>query len=120
MPNMNGFQLCQRILQLGVNIGVDFMSALEVNIQAATIARFSLSLYSSSLALFRYLAHLFNSEVLSFCTLPKSSFYIGQLTTDHTHIVICKKCICQLLFKQSLLVLNQRQIVVKLYMLILH
>ena len=34
MPNMNGFQLCQRILQLGVNIGVGFMSALEVNIQA--------------------------------------------------------------------------------------
>jgi len=120
MPNMNGFQLCQRILQLGVNIGVGFMSALEVNIQVATIARFSLSLYSSSLALFRNLAHLFNSEVLSFCTLPKSSFYIGQSTTDHTHIVICKKCICQLLFKQSLLVLNQRQIVVKLYMLILH
>jgi len=93
MPNMNGFQLRQRILQLGVNIGVGFMSALEVNIQAATIARFSLSLYSSSLALFRNLAHLFNSEVLSFCTLPKSSFYIGQSTTDHTHIVICKKCI---------------------------
>jgi len=120
MPNMHGFELCEKILELDVNIRVCFMSALEVNIQAATIARFSLSLYSSSLALFRNLAHLFNSEVLSFCTLPKSSFYIGQSTTDHTHIVICKKCICQLLFKQSLLVLNQRQIVVKLYMLILH
>ena len=34
MPNMNGFQLRQRILQLGVNIGVGFMSALEVNIRA--------------------------------------------------------------------------------------
>jgi hypothetical protein len=43
---MNGFQLCQRILQLDVNIRVGFMSALEVNIQAATIARFSLSLCS--------------------------------------------------------------------------
>jgi len=34
MSNMNGFQLCQKILQLGVNVGVGFMSALEVNIQA--------------------------------------------------------------------------------------
>ena len=34
MPNMNGFQLCQKLLELDVNIRVCFMSALEVNIQA--------------------------------------------------------------------------------------
>ena len=34
MPNMNGFQLCEKILELDVNIRVCFMSALEVNIQA--------------------------------------------------------------------------------------
>ena len=31
---MNGFQLCEKILELDVNIRVCFMSALEVNIQA--------------------------------------------------------------------------------------
>jgi CheY-like chemotaxis protein len=34
MPNMNGFQLYEKILELDVNIRVCFMSALEVNIQA--------------------------------------------------------------------------------------
>ena len=34
MPNMDGFQLCEKILELDVNIRVCFMSALEVNIQA--------------------------------------------------------------------------------------
>jgi CheY-like chemotaxis protein len=36
MPNMNGFQLCERILQLDVSMRVCFMSALEINIQALT------------------------------------------------------------------------------------
>jgi len=34
MPNMNGFELCERILELDVNIKVCFMSALVVNIHA--------------------------------------------------------------------------------------
>jgi CheY-like chemotaxis protein len=34
MPNMNGFQLCEKILELDVNIRVCLMSALAVNIQA--------------------------------------------------------------------------------------
>ena len=34
MPNMNGFQLYEKILDLDVNIRVCFMSALAVNIQA--------------------------------------------------------------------------------------
>ncbi|HEY7078891.1 MAG TPA: hypothetical protein VH500_04255 [Nitrososphaeraceae archaeon] len=34
MPDMNGFELCEKILELDVNIGVCFMSALEVNIQS--------------------------------------------------------------------------------------
>jgi CheY-like chemotaxis protein len=34
MPNMNGFQLCEKILEIDVNIRVCFMSALAVNIHA--------------------------------------------------------------------------------------
>ena len=34
MPNLNGFQLCEKILGFDVNIRVCFMSALEVNIRA--------------------------------------------------------------------------------------
>jgi CheY-like chemotaxis protein len=34
MPHMNGFELCEKIIGLDVNIRVCFMSALEVNIQA--------------------------------------------------------------------------------------
>jgi CheY-like chemotaxis protein len=34
MPNMNGFQLCEKILESDVNIRICFMSALEVNIRA--------------------------------------------------------------------------------------
>jgi CheY-like chemotaxis protein len=34
MPNMNGFQLCEKILKLDVNIRVCFMSALEINVEA--------------------------------------------------------------------------------------
>ena len=34
MPNMNGFQLCEKILELDVNIRVCFMSAAEINIHA--------------------------------------------------------------------------------------
>ena len=34
MPNMNGFQLCEKILELDANVRVCFMSALVVNIHA--------------------------------------------------------------------------------------
>jgi CheY-like chemotaxis protein len=34
MPKINGFELCEKILELDVNIRVCFMSALEVNIRA--------------------------------------------------------------------------------------
>ena len=34
MPNMNGFELCQMILKLDIDIRVCFMSSLELNIQA--------------------------------------------------------------------------------------
>jgi len=34
MPNMNGFELCEKILELDVNIKVCFMSILVVNIHA--------------------------------------------------------------------------------------
>ena len=34
MPDMNGFELCEKIIELDVNIRVCFMSALEVNIRA--------------------------------------------------------------------------------------
>ena len=34
MPHMNGFELCEKILQLDVNIRVCFMSSADVNIEA--------------------------------------------------------------------------------------
>jgi DNA-binding response OmpR family regulator len=34
MPNMNGFQLCEKILDLDVNIRVCFISAAEINLEA--------------------------------------------------------------------------------------
>jgi len=34
MPKINGFELCEKILELDVNIRVCFMSALDVNIRA--------------------------------------------------------------------------------------
>jgi FixJ family two-component response regulator len=34
MPHMNGFELCEKILELDVNMRVCFMSAAEVNIEA--------------------------------------------------------------------------------------
>ena len=34
MPHMNGFELCEKILDLDVNIRVCFISAAQVNIEA--------------------------------------------------------------------------------------
>jgi response regulator of citrate/malate metabolism len=34
MPDMSGFQLCEKILELDANIRVSFISAAELNIQA--------------------------------------------------------------------------------------
>ena len=34
MPKMNGFQLCEKILELDVNIRMCFISAAELNIEA--------------------------------------------------------------------------------------
>jgi response regulator of citrate/malate metabolism len=34
MPDMNGFQLCEKILEVDVNIRVCFMSAAEINLEA--------------------------------------------------------------------------------------
>jgi CheY-like chemotaxis protein len=34
MPNLSGFQLCEKLIELDVNIKICFMSALAVNIQA--------------------------------------------------------------------------------------
>src|SRR5215831_4643923 len=34
MPNMSGFELCEKILELDIDIRVCFMSSLELNIQA--------------------------------------------------------------------------------------
>jgi CheY-like chemotaxis protein len=34
MPHMNGYQLCDKILELDANIRICFMSAIEVNIRA--------------------------------------------------------------------------------------
>ena len=34
MPSMNGFELCEKILEIDANIRVCFISAAELNIQA--------------------------------------------------------------------------------------
>jgi response regulator RpfG family c-di-GMP phosphodiesterase len=34
MPHMNGFEMCQKVLELDADIRVCFMSAAEVNIEA--------------------------------------------------------------------------------------
>jgi response regulator RpfG family c-di-GMP phosphodiesterase len=34
MPHINGFELCEKIIEIDVNIRVCFMSAAEVNIEA--------------------------------------------------------------------------------------
>ena len=34
MPDMNGFQLCEKLLELDANVRVCFISAAEVNIKA--------------------------------------------------------------------------------------
>jgi CheY-like chemotaxis protein len=34
MPHMNGFELCQRLLELDANVRVCFISSAEVNIEA--------------------------------------------------------------------------------------
>jgi response regulator RpfG family c-di-GMP phosphodiesterase len=34
MPNMSGFELCEKVLELDVNIRVCFMSAFIINIRA--------------------------------------------------------------------------------------
>jgi response regulator RpfG family c-di-GMP phosphodiesterase len=34
MPHMNGFEFCEKTLQLDVNIRVCFMSSAEVNVEA--------------------------------------------------------------------------------------
>ena len=34
MPDMNGFQLCKKILEVDVKIRVCFISAAEINIEA--------------------------------------------------------------------------------------
>jgi two-component SAPR family response regulator len=34
MPHMNGFELCEKILELDVNVRVCFISAAEINIEA--------------------------------------------------------------------------------------
>ena len=34
MPHMNGFELCEKVLELDVNVRVCFISAAEVNIEA--------------------------------------------------------------------------------------
>ena len=44
MPKMNGFELCQKILELDVNIRACFMTAAELNIEALREVYSTLSL----------------------------------------------------------------------------
>ena len=65
MPNMNGFQLCQKLLELDVNIRVCFMSALEVNIQALreVYPNVSLGCYIEKPVTIKYLIKRLSAEL---------------------------------------------------------
>ncbi len=34
MPHMNGFELCEKILSIDINVKVCFMSSVEINLEA--------------------------------------------------------------------------------------
>ena len=65
MPNMNGFQLCEKILELDVNIRVCFMSALEVNIEALreVYANVNLGCYIEKPVTIKYLIKRLSAEL---------------------------------------------------------
>ena len=65
MPNMNGFQLCEKLLELDVNIRVCFMSALEVNIQALreVYPNVSLGCYIEKPVTIKYLIKRLSAEL---------------------------------------------------------
>ena len=44
LPNMNGFELCEKILAIDINVKVCFMSAVEINLEALREIYPSLSL----------------------------------------------------------------------------
>ncbi len=62
---MNGFQLCEKILELDVNIRVCFMSALEVNIQALreVYANVNLGCYIEKPVTIKYLIKRLSAEL---------------------------------------------------------
>ena len=65
LPNMNGFQLCEKILGLDVNIRVCLMSALEVNIQALreVYPNVSLGCYIEKPVTIKYLIRRLSAEL---------------------------------------------------------
>jgi CheY-like chemotaxis protein len=65
MPNMNGFQLCQKLLELDVNIRVCFMSALVVNIHALreVYPNVSLGCYIEKPVTIKYLIKRLSAEL---------------------------------------------------------
>jgi CheY-like chemotaxis protein len=65
MPNMNGFQLCEKLLELDVNIRVRFMSALEINIHALreVYPNVSLGCYIEKPVTIKYLIKRLSAEL---------------------------------------------------------
>jgi hypothetical protein len=62
---MNGFELCEKILELDVNIRVCYMSAAEVNIEALreVYPKVSFGCYIKKPASIEYLARRLNAEL---------------------------------------------------------
>jgi two-component SAPR family response regulator len=62
---MNGFELCEKILELDVNIRVCYMSAAEVNIEALreVYPKVSFGCYIKKPVSIEYLARRLNAEL---------------------------------------------------------
>ena len=65
MPHMNGYELCQKILELDINIRVCFMSAAEVNIQALreVYPKISFGCFIKKPVSIEYLAQILSAEL---------------------------------------------------------
>ena len=94
MPNMNGFELCEKILELDVNIRVCFMSALAVNIQALreVYRNVGFGCFIEKPVSIKYLIERLSAElyyrILEFYYFNKSNYNNSSLMCYQTQITI--------------------------------
>jgi response regulator RpfG family c-di-GMP phosphodiesterase len=65
MPHMNGFELCEKILELDVNVRVCFISAAEVNVEALreVYPKMSFGCFIKKPVTIEYLVKRFSAEL---------------------------------------------------------